>query len=134
MSFLSAYSDVKRVPIGDPERGYWVDLKEYVSQGDKEDAERALTAMVVNDGKAVVNPDVTTYRQLTLVAAIAGWNLDDNGVVWPVSLESVKRLPGVVFDELWKHVEESNAPRSKEDQLQFRAGDVSGDPHGDTGA
>lgn len=134
MGFLSVYSGVKRVPIGDPERGYWVDLREHVSHGARESAERALTAMSVVNGKASVSPDVTQYRQLLLGASIAAWNLDEeDGSIWPVTPANIQRLPGDVFDKLWVEIDTMNSPRSAEETQQFRDGDVSGDPHGDGG-
>lgn len=133
MGFLSVYSGVKRIVI-DEERGYWIDIKEHISQGDREASERALTSMVVADGKSTVNPDVTAWRQYLVLAGIANWNLDDdNGVVWPITMESILRLPGDVYDRLWNEVESSATVRSGRDQQQFRDGSVSGNPDGNIG-
>lgn len=127
MGFLSAYDGTKRV-IVDEARGYWIDLKKHVSQGDKEISERALVTMTIHDGKPVVNPDVTSYRQALVLAHIAAWNLDDDaGVIWPVTSDNIKRLPGDVFDELWTEVDTLSKPRNAEERLQFRDGDVVSD-------
>lgn len=132
MGFLSAYDGINRVVIGDPSRGYWVDLREHVPHGGREKAERALVNMTVVDGKTSLAPDVTEYRQLLLLASIAAWNLDDdNGVIWPITLENVLRLPGSVFDDLWKKIDETNAPRSAEENQQFRDGSVRSTADGD---
>jgi hypothetical protein len=132
--FLSAYSGTTRVEVGDPDSGYWVDLKDHLSQGAKEKGERALQRYQFADGKTALNPDVVESRQQWVLASIDGWNLDDaNGQVWPISMTSVKRLPGEVFEQLWEVVDGSNTPRSTEERRQFPAGGVGGDPDADPG-
>jgi hypothetical protein len=131
MGFLSVYSGVKRIVV-DSERDYWVDILEHVSQGGREAAERSLSAMTFVDGKTVPNPDVAKFRQLSVLAAVSAWNLDDeDGTIWPLTLRSIQNLPGVIFDQLWEAVDSMNSPRSSEESQQFRDGDVSSDPHGD---
>lgn len=121
MGFLSAYSGTQRLTIGDPERGYWVELREMLSQGAKEKAEQALQGRQrINGGDVITQMDVARYRQLMVLASIKDWNLDDdNKQVWPINLQSVQRLPGIVFDELWKFVDSSNEPRPAAEQRQF---------------
>lgn len=133
--FLAAYSGTRRVIIGDLSRGYWVELREHLSQGDKEVAERALTSGKVVGGNVEMELDVARYRQLMVLASIADWNLDDtNGTVWPINVQNVRRLPGDEFDRLWKLVDELNAPASSEERRQFHVeGDVS-DQDGYSGA
>lgn len=133
MSFLSAYSGTKRVSLGDPSRGYWVELREHVTVGAREAAERALTSSVIENGKLLSKPDVTQFRQLTVLAAIENWNLDDDGQVWPVTLRNIQRLPGDIFDELWQHVNEMQTPRSAEERQQFPDGGVISDQDEDSG-
>lgn len=135
MGFLSAYSGVRRVEIGDPDSKYWVDIKEHLSQGAKEKGDRALQQTHVVDGKAQMTPDVVEFRQQLVLASIDGWNLDDdNGIVWPINMQNVKRLPAAVFDELWTVVDETNVPLSTAERRRFPAGDLGGDPDGDAGA
>lgn len=132
MAFLSAYSGVRRIAVGDPDGEYWVDLREHLSQGGKEKGDRALQQMSVVGGKPQLSPDVVEFRQQLVLASIDNWNLDDdNGQVWPLNMHSVKRLPASVFDELWAVVDESNKPRSSVERRQFPAGGVGGDPDGD---
>jgi hypothetical protein len=133
MGFLSAFGDVKRITL-DKERGYWVDLKEHVSQGDRETAQRSLESVVVVDGKTNISPDVTTWREQMVLATIAGWNLDDDNGIWPITLDSVKRLPGTVFDMLWVEVEKLGEIRKGTAQQEFRDGTVGGDQDGDAGS
>lgn len=133
MGFLSVYSGVKRIVV-DSERDYWVDLLEYVSQGGREEAERALASMTFVDGKTVPSPDVAKFRQLSVFAAVSAWNLDDeDGTAWPVTLRNVQRLPGVVFDQLWEAVDSANSSRSSEESQKFRDGDVVSDSDGNSG-
>lgn len=101
MPFLDAYSGVRRVTVGDPERGYWVDLKEHVSFAAREKAEKALSQVLIKNRVAELRPDTTAYRQLMLLAHIADWNFDDDSGIWPVNLDNVKRIPGDEFDKLW---------------------------------
>ncbi len=121
MGFLSAYSGITRVPVGDPERGYWVELREVLSQGARQKAEQELMGRQQLNGNDVhMKMDVVSYRQLMLLASINDWNLDDdNGKVWPINVQSIQRLPGPVFDDLWVRVDKSNAPRSAAAQRQF---------------
>lgn len=134
MSFLSAYNEVYRVPVGDPERGYWVDLKKYVTQGGQEEAEACLAKVSVgSDGQPVAQPDVARYRKLMVKASIADWNLDEeDGRIWPINVQNVGRLPAPVFNELWEHVNNNNASRTKEEQLSFRVGGERSDQAGDS--
>jgi hypothetical protein len=121
MGFLSAYENTTRVPIGDPERGYWVELREVLSQGARQKAEQELMGrQQINGNDVLMKMNVVGYRQAMLLASIKGWNLDDdNGHVWPINTQSISRLPGPVFDELWAKVDASNAPRSAEAQRRF---------------
>lgn len=137
MGFLSAYSGTNRVTVGDPERGYWVELREVVSQGAKEKAEQELMGrQQINGGDVTTTMNIVGFRQLMLEASIANWNLDDdNGHVWPINMQSIRRLPGPVFDQLWEIVDASNAPRPAVERRQFHdAGDArSEDGSGRTG-
>ena len=131
MAFLSAYSGTTTVYIGDQERGYWVQLKDHINQGDREDSERALAKMSMVNGNSVLTPDVPLFRQRLLLASIAAWNLDDeNGNVWPLTIRSIQQLPNVVFDQLWEIVDNGVKERSPEEMRQFRDAGVSGDPDG----
>jgi hypothetical protein len=134
MGFLSVYEGTNRVVI-DEERNYWVELSKHVSQGAKEDAERALSKVVMTGGVAVPTPDIARYRQLMIVASVRSWNLDDdNGAVWPIDLKHVQMIPSEIFDDLWKAVEGENKERTPQEQRQFPVEDVSSGPDGDGGA
>jgi hypothetical protein len=140
MGFLSAYEGTVRVEI-ESNPGYWVELRKYVSTGKREESERALGQMTVIDGKPVLSPDTVKYRQQLLLAAIANWNLDDSdadgepgsGRIWPIDLGHVKRLPDVVFDQLWTIVDKGRN-RTKEEATQFPGVGVSGDQDGSAGS
>lgn len=135
MGFLSAYSGTQKVTVGDPARGYWVEIREYVSQGDKTKAEQVLQGRQrVNGSDVVMDMDVAGYRQLMVLASIVSWNLDDdNGRVWPINLQSVRQLPGPEFDRIWKVVDELNAPASTAERRQFPGALDGGDQSGTTG-
>lgn len=123
MGFLSAYSGTRKVPIGPEGTEYWVEIREVLSQGDKEMAERALTSGKVDGDKVHIDMDTTTYRQEMVLASIIAWNLDDeDGTVWPVTMENVKRLPGIEFDRLFTIINETNKPATGPERRQFRDG------------
>lgn len=133
MGFLSAYEGTTKVSVGDPTRGYWVELREVLSQGARQRAEQELMGrQQVSGSDVMMKMDVVGYRQMMLLASIKDWNLDeDNGQVWPINLKSIQRLPGPIFDQLWSIIDASNAPRSVADQRQFRE---SGDAGGENGS
>lgn len=130
MGFLSAYDGTHRVaiPHPDPTKEYWVDLRKYLSHGATEKAHLALQEMELHQGRPQPAPNVYKQKTELVHAAILGWNLDDdNGTIWPINVQSIRRLPDEVFELLHGEVERLNAPRSKEDQAQFRAADLGGD-------
>lgn len=129
--FLDHYEGSVRVDVGDPARGYYVELWEHASQGNLEEAERSLTKMRIVDGKPDVDSDTTGYRQRMVLAYLKEWNLDDDGVVWAYTLESVKRLPSSVFKKLWKLVDDFDAPENVEAQKRFPDEGSGGDPERD---
>jgi hypothetical protein len=135
MGFLSAYDGTTRVVI-DADRGYWVDLKKYLSQGEREASEKALSGkLTVVNGKTNVSPDFTVYRESLILASISAWNLDDdNGVVWPITAENVRKLPGDVYDQLWSKIDNMAETRKGDDQIRFRDGNIGGNSDGDGGS
>lgn len=134
MGFLSAYDGTQRIPIPHPDKDYWVDLKKHLSLGATEKAASHLQRITMVDGKACPAPDVVKSQQERVLAAIVGWNLDDdNGTVWPVNAQSLRRLPDTVFDQLLAAVEASNAPATSEERRRFPDAGVGGDPNGDGG-
>lgn len=134
MGFLSVYDGSRKVFI-DEARGYWVELSDYVSQGEKEEAERCLSRVVMVRGEAVPTPDIARFRQQMVLAAIKSWNLDDdNSAIWPVDLKHVQMLPVALFDKLWDVVDGQNEEMSDEDMRQFHDENLSGSENGDGGA
>lgn len=133
MGFLSAYSKNRKIPVGDEGSGYWVEIREILSQGDKEQAERALTTGRVDGDRGVqIDMDTTTYRLEMVYASIIAWNLDEeDGTIWPVTLENVKRLPGIEFDRIFTIINETNKPATGAERSRFRAGGVGDDQDGD---
>lgn len=134
MGFLSVYDGSHKLFV-DESRGYWVELRDYISQGAKEEAERCLSRVVMVKGEAMPTPDVARYRQQTVLAAIKSWNLDDDGgAIWPIDLKHIQMLPGDIFDQLWDAIDGQTKELSPQEQRQFHAEDVSGSPDGNDGS
>lgn len=134
MSFLDHYEGTVRVDVGDPKHGYYVELWEHASEENLEEAERALTKMRITNNAPDIDSDTVTYRRRMVLAYIKEWNLDDDGVIWPYTMESVKRLPKLVFRQLWQVVDDLDTPASKEDQKRFPDEGGGGDQRRDTRA
>lgn len=134
MPFLDAYDGVRRITVGDPERGYWIDLKEFISYRAREEAEKALSKVFITQGVQEVRPDSTRFRQLMVLAHIDKWNLDDEKGIWPVNLDNVKRIPGAEFDRIWSVVDELGTPvQDAAERRGFPDEGNDGDPERDGG-
>jgi hypothetical protein len=135
MGFMSAYDGTQRIPIPHPDKEYWVDLKEHLSHGATEKSAAALQSLSIVDGKPRPTPDVFKSRAEAVLASIVNWNLDDdNGTVWPVNMQSIRRLPDAVFTLIHDAVDESNKPRPPAEQARFHGEGILGDPDEDAGA
>lgn len=130
--FMSAYEGTHRVTIPHPDKEYWVELRKHLTHGATEKSASALQTLAMVDGKPLPKPDVFKSRAELVLASIVGWNLDDEHGVWPLNMQSIRRLPDAVFDLLHDAVEESNKSTTAE-RRQFPDGGVGGDPDGDGG-
>lgn len=136
--FLSAYSGTRRIDVGG---GYWIEVKDCLSIAEKQRTERAMygTPTVDLGGRASADLDLTGFHTEMLVQSIVAWNLDDeDGTVWPLTPDKVKRasiarLPGPVFDRVFKVVNDLNGPQKPQESAQFRDAGGCGDPDGDAG-
>ena len=133
--FLSLYNAPERIEVA---KGYWIDVKSNLTTEDYEAAQRALLgkmSMVVG-GDLQSEPDTIAYQREIVSRAIVDWNLTDENSQ-PLALEprdakieSISRLPQSVFIMIYERVNESTAPRSKDDEVCFRESD-SGSADGD---
>jgi len=139
MGFLSAYSSTQRIDVGD---GYWIEVRECLPIMDKQRAEKALASSPRVDmaGNGSVSLDTVAFHNEMIAASIVNWNLDDdNGQVWALAPESVKRvnisrLPAPVFDQVWEVVDKLNGPRETAEKVRFPEPGVGSDQVGDGGA
>lgn len=135
MGFLSAYSGTQKIDVGD---GYWIEVRECLPIMDKQRAENALASSPRVDmaGNGSISLDTVAFHNEMVAASIVAWNLDDdNGQVWPLAPDSVKRqniarLPAPVFDQVWAVVNDLNGPRETTDKVRFPESGVSGDQDG----
>jgi hypothetical protein len=133
--FLSAYEGTYRITIPHPDREYWVELRKHLQHGATEKSAAALQSVSVVDGKPQMRPDVWRSRTEMVCASIVNWNLDDpNGTVWPINIQSVRRLPEAVFDQIHDAIEESNKPLTPAERAQFPDEGSGGDQDGLGGA
>jgi hypothetical protein len=145
--FLSAYEGTERVDLG---RGYWADVKKCLSSAEMGAVEAAMGGrqrMDVGSGRQFVQLDTRAGRVEMVVASLIDWNLDgEDGTIWPLDpdkppykpgcgrRQSVDRLPGPVFDKIWKRCDDLNGQDSGEDRARFPDPGELGDPDGDGGA
>ena len=135
MGFMSAYDGTHRIVIPHPDGDYWVELKKHLTHGAAERSVAALQGLEVVDGKARSKADVYRHQMERVLASIVSWNLDDdNGQVWPINQQSLRRLPDAVFDLLFEAVDRSNAPEGKAERTRFPDEGAVGDSDGDAGA
>jgi len=138
MGFLSAYSSTQKIDVGD---GYWIEVRECLPIMDKQRAEKALASSprVDMSGNGSVSLDTVAFHNEMIAASIVNWNLDDdNGQVWALTPESVKRvnisrLPAPVFDQVWDVVDKLNGPRETAEKVRFPEPGVGSDQVGDGG-
>jgi hypothetical protein len=139
--FLSAYEGTERIELG---RGYWVDVKRCLSSAEYAPVEMALGSRQrpTADGKGQVTFGEINQRESQirmLLASITDWNLDDDGVKWPLSperakRESIERLPAGVRMQVYKKCDDLNGPPDEAEQVRFLDEAGLGDPDGDGGA
>lgn len=135
MGFMSAYDGTHRVVIPHPDKEYWVDLKNHLTHGATEKSTAALQQLTMVDGKPCPAPDVFKSQAELVLASVVAWNFDDdNGTVWPINMQNLRRLPDSVFTLLHRAVEVSNAPDGPQERLRFPDEGPVGDSHGLGGA
>lgn len=135
MGFLSAYDGVDRLVIEHPEKDYWVDVRRHITHGATEKSASALQGVELVEGKAKPTPDVYKSQSELVLASVADWNLDDdNGTVWPINMQSIRRLPEAVFDQIHDAVKASNKPQGPAERRKFPDVGADGDQVGDRGA
>lgn len=130
--FLSLFNTPERIEVAE---GYWIDVKTSLTAEDHEYAQRALLGKVTmgSTGKLQSEPDTIAYQNELVARSVVDWNLtDESGVLLPLDpdeakCESIKRLPQSVFSMIFDRVNEESGPRSKEDEVNFRADGSSSD-------
>lgn len=130
--FLDLFNGPQRIFVTE-DHAYWVDVKKSLTAEDYEYAQRALIGkMVMSDDGVRSEPDSVGYQHELVFLGIVDWNLTDEGDK-PLALTppeakhaSIRRLPQSVFLALYRQINESSAPRGKDAEVSFRAGDSRG--------
>ena len=100
-----------RTELADLSEGaaWWVSIKEYLTNTDYSDAQRALVLPKMRGGEVTGTLESQAYQQVVVLKAIVGWNLTDAaGQELPVTLASVCALPQSVFLRLYARITELN--------------------------
>jgi hypothetical protein len=136
-SFFDYYEGTRRVNVGRPGAGFYVEMYEHASYKSMEDAVRALAQVSQGaKGEGSVRGDLPRYQQLSILAHIKEWNLvGSDGDVMPISVESVRRLPLSVGNQLWTLVQNELDPKGTADERKrFLDADGGGDSARESGA
>lgn len=130
-SFFDYYEGTRRVAVGRPGAGFYVDLYEHAAYKAMENAVRAMTQVNMNAaGQTGMRGDVPRYQQLSILAHIKEWNLiGPDGQVMPITEESVRRLPLTVTNQLWQIVQnELDQQPTEDERKRFPDADGGSDP------
>lgn len=136
-SFFDYYEGTRRVEVGRPGAGFYVELYLHASYKSMEAAVRAMTQMNISGaGEAGMRGDMPRYQQLSILAHIKAWNLTSpDGTVLPITEESVRRLPLTVGNQLWQIVQNELDPQpTKDERKRFPDADGGGDSAREPGA
>jgi hypothetical protein len=137
--FLANYAGEDTIEL--PDGQYWVRVQRYLASEKMLEAEAHLVESHVsyeNGGTVQAKTNSKLYQQTLVLNAIIAWNLDEpDGTIWPIDLAHVQRLPSIVHEMLYKHVNENNNARVvKERSFRGSNGVVAEarDGHATTGA
>lgn len=107
MGFLSKFSGTKKLDLGE---GFYVEVREYLTAGQKAAVEQALIQPKMSmQGKSATMDaamDIGASQLEQAAQAVVSWNLTDEAdVLLPFTplealRESLKRLPGGVVDQI----------------------------------
>lgn len=151
--FLSEYEGTEQIDLGG---GYWVEVKKCLSRAEMAHMEAVMGGRqrveVKEGGHQFAELDTGAGRTELVVWSLVAWNLDDpDGTIWPLDgvdkggrvtyppgclrRQSVGRLPGKVFDQIWKVCNTLNGQKEgPAAQAAFPGPDELGDPDGDGSA
>ena len=88
---------------------YSVTIKQYLTNTDYADAQRALVVPKMRGGEVTGTLESEAYQQIVVLKAITAWNLTDaEGADLPVTLDTVRALPQSVFIRLYGRITELN--------------------------
>ena len=132
--FLSLFNEPERINVA---KGFWIDIKKSLTAEDYEAAQRALLGkMVMNGANLTAEPDTILYQHELVFRSIIDWNLtDENGELLPLTPaqakhDSIRRLPQVVFVDIYEKINEASTPRGGEEEVRFRDGGADSDSNG----
>lgn len=154
--FLAAagYDGTEKIDLG---HGYWAEVKRCLNTTEMGMVENVMgggrqTIDVSQGGKRFAELNIRASRVEMVVQSIVSWNVDDDsGQPWPLDgvpdpksgnihyppgclrRQSVAKLPGPVFDQIWKVCDDLNSPLAGQAAAGFPGQPVSSDPDGGDG-
>jgi hypothetical protein len=130
--FLALFNEPERVTVAE---GFWIDLRTSLSAEDYEAGQRVLLGrMTMTDSKLNSTPDTIGYQHELVFRSIVDWNLtDEEGAVLPLEPakekhDSIRRLPQLVFIDLYQRITVASTPRGGQEESTFRDGGDASDP------
>jgi hypothetical protein len=134
--------------------GYWAEVKRCLTAQEKalvDDLLGGRQRVDVAGKRQYAELNYTASRTEMVVWSLVDWNIDTDGQVWPLDgvtnratgkteyppgclrRQSLARLPGPVFDMIWRRCDELNTPPTGEEAATFPDPADGSDPDGDTG-
>lgn len=126
--FLALFDGKETVDLGN---GYACTIRKFLSEDDFAAAADALVPvkkLAPNGIEGAV--DTKGYSRVLVLRALVSWTLDDeNGNMLPITLDTIKRLPQVVFAKILAAVQNNNTEDegSAATQREFRGANDSSD-------
>ena len=118
MGFLNLYDSTEEIVVAqnpdDPSTPYTVTIKQFLTNEEYAKAQKALmrprvTVKAGQDAETEATMESEAYQQVLVFSAVVSWNLTDrNDQPLPLTIESVRALPQVVFNKLYARINDLN--------------------------
>ena len=135
MGFFDLYSGTDKIDLADVGApGYHIEVRRFLSEEATIKVQRSSfgNAKLAPAGGITSDIQWGSFERAMVEQSVVAWNLDGpDGSVLPVKAENISKLPSVVFNKVFQHVNELNRPRTAEEQQAFRDSSGVGTEDGD---